>query len=553
MRRSSVLFVGFLLVVAAAGSHAQGRRPPLPSNPIQAIADGRPVRDVELVLVENVSCLSLRDVRRLVGGHVSWRRLSREISLERDGRSTTFTLDESTAVVNGRPVALETPVRWWTGDAYIPLSFVLTPAFQSFSGATLFWDPGQKLLAAAPVPDISSPHFSASAVRTRVSFDVTPRVDYRVLKDAEGILVLRFFGGRAKERERLDVQDPFITAVDVLPRLHSTDVALYFGEKAGRPRVFLEDAPRRVVVEAAPADATGPHETASGGLPAPDSQAPVWDAPVLLPAPAAPAPGLKDRGLSRSTPASKGPSAAVAALSPVHVIVVDPGHGGRDVGAVGRRGTLEKDVNLTVAKALAAALRAEGRYEVYLTRTSDDFVSLGERAKFADRVHADLFISIHCNAALTPRSNGFEVYFLSEKSTDDAAAAVARRENASLELEGPADKVQAEVEGLFWSLARTKDLNESSEVAALVCRHARDRLAVAPRGAKQAGFYVLKWARMPAILVESAFITNPKEEKLLRSSRYLDELVKCVAAGVRDYEARKVQARLGKNGTGEGS
>jgi N-acetylmuramoyl-L-alanine amidase len=90
-------------------------------------------------------------------------------------------------------------------------------------------------------------------------------------------------------------------------------------------------------------------------------------------------------------------------------------------------------------------------------------------------------------------------------------------------------------------------------VAALVCRHAKDHLDVAPRGAKQAGFYVLKWARMPAILVESAFITNPKEEKLLRSSRYLDELVKCVVGGVRDYEVRKVQARLGKSGTGGGS
>ncbi len=539
MRRPSLLLVGILLL-GAAWVCAQARRPPLPSEPISAVSDGNPVRNVWLIQIENNPCLSLRDIQRLAGGRVAWRRLSREVSLIRDGQTISFTLDASTAVVDGRPIPLDVPVRWWTGQAYIPLSFLLSSAFRSFAGADISWEPQLKILASTPIPAVSSPRFSSQTGRTRVIFDVAPRVDYRVLKQAEGLLLLRFFGGRSGVRERLEVQDPLINAVDILPRNRSTDVVFYFGGKAGPPRVLLEEEPRRVTVEVSRSDA-----------PDPAVETPVpWNAPVLLPAPMTKAPE-KTSPPTKNGAARKDPM--TAALSPLRVIVVDPGHGGRDVGAVGRRGTLEKDINLLIAKEIARALREEGGYEVHLTRTTDDFVSLKDRADFANNVKADLFISVHCNAALTSRSNGFEVYFLSEKATDDASAAVARRENASLELEGPVDKVQAKAAQLLWSLAKTQDLNESSEVAALVEKHAQGTLEVTPRGVKQAGFYVLKWARMPAVLVESAFITNPKEEKLLRSSRYVDGIVKTVVSGVKDYERRKVQARLGKNGASGGT
>jgi N-acetylmuramoyl-L-alanine amidase len=525
------------------------------------MTDGRLVSNVLLVQIENAPCLSLRDVQRLVGGRVSWRRMAREVSLVRGGKSTDFTLDTTTAVVDGRAIALDASVRFWTGQAYVPVTLLLTPPFQAFAEATILFDSSRKILSVTPVPEVSSPRFTAQPDRARVVFDLGTRVDYRVLHQGDGQLYLRLFGGRTGPRERLQVQNPLITAVDILPRDHSTDVIFYLGESGGRPFVTLEESPRRLTVEVrkgenAPDDAAGiPAE--SGPVPVdadPGTLLPVAATPVPIPAPAVPGRVIdrskkKEKDAEAPTPVPAA-SAEEAALSPVHLIVIDPGHGGQDVGAVGRRGTLEKDVNLAVSRALAEALRETGRYDVRMTREGDQFVSLQDRAEFANKVEADLFISVHSNAALSSASNGFEIYFLSERASDDSAAAVARRENASLELEGPADKVQAKLAQMLWSLAKTEDLNESSELAALVHKHAKETLEVPARGVKQAGFYVLKWAKMPAVLVEGAFITNPKEEKLLRSSRYQDKIVRTVLAGVRDYERRKVQARLGKPAAG---
>ena len=154
----------------------------------------------------------------------------------------------------------------------------------------------------------------------------------------------------------------------------------------------------------------------------------------------------------------------------------------------------------------------------------------------ADHRHRFIYtqhLAIHCNAALNSRSNGFEIYFLSEKATDDAAAAVARRENASLELEGPAGKAKAKVFPLLWSMAKTEDLNESSEMAALVHGHARKKLKVIARGVKQAGFAVLKSPRMPSVLVEAAFLSSRDEVKLLRDSGWRKRFGEHLADGSR--------------------
>ncbi|HMX42395.1 MAG TPA: N-acetylmuramoyl-L-alanine amidase, partial [Elusimicrobiota bacterium] len=159
-------------------------------------------------------------------------------------------------------------------------------------------------------------------------------------------------------------------------------------------------------------------------------------------------------------------------------------------------------------------------------------------------------ISLHCNAGLTRASNGFEIYYLSEKATDDEAAAVARRENAVVDLEGVAGPAKEKVEELLWSLARNEHMNDSSEIAALIAHQAAKRLPLANRGVKQAGFYVLRGTAMPAILIETGFITHPKEEGLLRSTRYHQKLIETVYAGLLDYEKRKIQTRLAQSSAG---
>ncbi len=227
----------------------------------------------------------------------------------------------------------------------------------------------------------------------------------------------------------------------------------------------------------------------------------------------------------------------------VRRIVIDPGHGGKDPGTIGGAGTEEKAINLELAKELADLLRERYRYEVVMTRTDDTFIPLERRARLANEQNADLFVSIHCNASLSSKLKGFEVYFLSERASDPHADAVARLENAPLALEGKQVPTPNEVAVVLRSLVKTAIINDASALGMWVDRHLGKRLSEPSLGVKQAGFYVLRGAEMPAILVESGFLSNPKEERLLRKPSFRRKLVEGVAAGIAAYDQSKQKER----------
>jgi N-acetylmuramoyl-L-alanine amidase len=238
------------------------------------------------------------------------------------------------------------------------------------------------------------------------------------------------------------------------------------------------------------------------------------------------------------------PLSPVSPVSPVPMkairrIVIDPGHGGKDPGTIGARGTEEKAVNLKLAQELAEALREDGGYEVLMTRTDDTFIPLAQRSKLANDYKADVFVSIHCNASLSSKLKGFEVYFLSEHASDPHADATAKLENSSLALEGQKVPSPDAVSAVLRSLVKTAYINDSSELGALIDRHLGDRLSEPSLGVKQAGFYVLRGAEMPAILIETGFLSNSKEEKLLQKGSFHKKLVEGIAAGIAAYDERK--------------
>jgi N-acetylmuramoyl-L-alanine amidase len=216
-------------------------------------------------------------------------------------------------------------------------------------------------------------------------------------------------------------------------------------------------------------------------------------------------------------------------------IVIDPGHGGKDPGAIGRRGTKEKEINLIVAKELANILRGNYGYEVILTRKDDIFLPLYDRAEIANRVNADLFVSIHCNASRSRKLNGFEVYFLSEKATDSEAEEVALRENAALALEEIPSWKQKEIEKILYSMETNVFLNQSSELAGLLAQHIEKKTEIINPRVRQASFSVLRGARMPAILVEVGFLTYRNEETKLRSQKYRKQIAKYLAESIYQY------------------
>lgn len=222
-------------------------------------------------------------------------------------------------------------------------------------------------------------------------------------------------------------------------------------------------------------------------------------------------------------------------------ILLDPGHGGHDPGAVGRMGTQEKVIALDIAKRVKRRLEAQG-LQLSLTRESDTFVSLAERVRRANRTGFDLLVSIHTNAAPNRKACGLETYFLSEAKTDWERA-VAARENAAFEREVAECIYTGDQLGLILAdLAQNEFLFESSEMAAQIHEAILRVARMNDRGVRQAGFYVLRGSFMPAVLVECGFVSNRSEEKLLRRPEFREKLAKGIAEGcmafVRDYERR---------------
>jgi N-acetylmuramoyl-L-alanine amidase len=219
----------------------------------------------------------------------------------------------------------------------------------------------------------------------------------------------------------------------------------------------------------------------------------------------------------------------------VRRIVIDPGHGGKDYGAPGYlRGVHEKKVVLAIAMRLAEKIKKELGAEVILTRSSDRFMTLEERTAFANTKNADLFISIHTNSHKDRRAYGIETYFLN-LATDDEAIRVAAMENAT------STKNISDLQSILNDLMQNAKINESSRLAVHVqssmVSHLKSKrwTRIKNKGVKQAPFYVLLGAQMPSILIETSFISNPRECKRLTDTTYQNRLSEAIVLGIKKY------------------
>ena len=214
-------------------------------------------------------------------------------------------------------------------------------------------------------------------------------------------------------------------------------------------------------------------------------------------------------------------------------VIIDPGHGGKDPGAVGRGGLKEKDVVLDIAKRLKRKLNAMG-IEVILTRDCDKFISLSQRSRIANSYaeKADFFISIHANASYSRRVSGVEVFYISE-SIDDARRAQSAARDYNLGLKE--DYCGKYTPAILWDLILSENRRNSIDLAQLVCAALSKNLAQRNRGKKPARFYVLKGTNLPAILVEVGFISNPADEKKLCTNYYRDKIASSITEGLKEY------------------
>lgn len=289
----------------------------------------------------------------------------------------------------------------------------------------------------------------------------------------------------------------------------------------------------RLVLDFRPTDAGsfGPEERRIGvgmaDTAAPVPQPPATAVPVsTLRAPSEPVPTRANRVSPGARPSpERGPTR--------RVIVIDPGHGGIDPGAIAVTGTHEKEITLQTARALRAALEATGRYRVVMTRDADVFVGLRDRVAIAREARADLFVSLHADSIDRETVRGLSVYSLSDQASDREAAQLAARENRADALAG-VDLARAsdQVAQVLVSMAQRHTLNQSRRLANLIVDTVRGEVPLIPTPHRSAGFAVLTAPDVPAVLIEMGYLSSPQDARLLSTGAHQQRLARSIARAV---------------------
>jgi N-acetylmuramoyl-L-alanine amidase len=451
---------------------------------------GTAVAGLPTTVIDGRTYVELKRVAGSLGASLDAPPSSSRAYLRTNGHVVTLTRNWSQLLVDGRPVALDAPVQVREAAWFVPQSFMSRVA--------------PRITASAP-PAVNAPSALPNAA-ARDKVDVTladlrlrsyPSFT-RIVLETSAPVEHRIDGTTAKEARVLVLG---LTTAARVEELRDGLVDVVKVERAGANtmvRVVLDGAGVTVRTSA------------------------LVDPPRLLIDVVRPEERERDRG-------ERG--------NPLRTIVLDAGHGGHDPGAQGPTGLQEKELALDVTRRVARHLSDKLDVKVRLSRDGDHFVPLRDRTSFANKERADLFVSIHGNAHREAANEGVETYFLSSEATDSAARHVAALENAVVQLETPASRGKMDVvKTILWDLAQSQFQLESSRLAETVQDSMTRMLRIPSRGVKQAGFYVLGGAAMPAVLVEIGFVTNPREERKLKDPRYRDDIARAIAEGLAEYK-----------------
>ena len=512
-RRFSIAAVCVLLAVLSGAPAAQGPAAALPYTVLSR--DGR--RPLAARTVAGQEMFALDDLARLFGITVREDAAAGGLTVSVRNQNIVLSPGQSLASVGGRLISLPAaPVR--EGRAwFVPVDFV-SRAIAPLLGSPLELRKPSRLIL---VGDIRVPRVQMRieplGAGERLRIDVAPATAHTVAQDGARIVV-RF------EADLLDATLP--GPGELIKSVRAGDgpasLALELGPKFASFRASDQPGDRgagRVVIDVLGQPAAPAAGPPGAGLPAaglPPSVAPPPDAPPLF---------------------------EIAPTGGLRTVVVDAGHGGSDDGARGPGGTLEKTVTLAVAARLKSALEARLGVRVIMTRDGDATVRLDERAALANNNKADLFVSLHANASIRPAASGAQVFYLSVADYGDAARSAAHPESDSLPVFGGGNR---EIELIPWEMAQARYIQESAALAQAVAASLGERIPVSARPIQQAPLRVLVGANMPAIVLEMGFITNPAQEKQLRSDDFQNGVVQALAASITRF--RDARAGMGAGG-----
>ncbi len=443
------------------------------------------------------------DIARLLRATEFWNATRRKVVLGVGRTRFVFTVDTRVVVADGDPLMMRAPVRYDGGFVLVPLEFLLEIA-PAYTPRTFEWDAGAGMLTVRGTTwNVRGIDVAAAGDRTTVTITLDEPLLYHMDAGTPGLVRLKLYGGRV-DPSTFAVRKPrgFVLGARAEQSERDAFVVLDIDPRVRRIRVDRDREPDRLVLT-----------LEAGELPE------------------IPEPEMEGREVVDIVDES----AVERRRIDIRRVCIDPGHGGRDTGKVGPDGLLEKDVNLQIARAIGRHLQDDLGLEVVMTREDDRLVPLEKRTEIANASGADLFISVHCNSWFGERAGGFEAYFLAP-ARSASARALARFENAAggEAHAGP----QGDVEFILWDLVQNEYINESSTFAEFIQREVDRRIGIRSRGVKQANFKVLQGARMPAVLIETAYLSNPDEARLLADPDFHERIAEGIVEAVRRMRDR---------------
>ncbi|MCC7126336.1 MAG: N-acetylmuramoyl-L-alanine amidase [Acidobacteria bacterium] len=489
--RRGVWIVLFVLAAAGAMPLLLGQAPAL----TLVSRDGR--QTLPLVVVNNQDYVAVDDLAGPFG--TTAREAAGGLTVTARNRTIIVTADQPVVSVAGRLVSLAAPALRRDNRWLVPLDF-LPRALGTVLETRIDVRRASRTVVIGDlrVPRVVTRVESGSA-NASIVFEMSPATTPRVTAEA-GRLIVQF------DADALDLlvptlpQQAFVTAIAA----------------AGPTAITITTGPRFSTFRSATSQPdAGSTRLTIDLLPAGTDAAP---APT---APPAPAPDIR-------------PSITPIPAGGLRTVVIDPGHGGDELGAQGPNGAREKDITLAVSRRLRTLIESRLGLRVFLTRDDDRTVSHDDRSAFANNHQADVFLSIHANAAVRAGIKGAEVYYLSVERAD--AEARRRAEDAAVTLPALGGGTRT-IDLILWETAQARYLEQSSSLAGAVEQALRARVEMSPRPVQQAPFRVLVGANMPAVLVEIGYVSNPEQEQQLTSAAYQDRIAEALLDAIIRFRA----------------
>jgi|GEM_PF-366653 len=540
---------------------------------------------IPIETVNRLPYVDARSVADAISGRLRVDRARGQVWLLVGARTVALSIGGSQVRIGGQVISLSSAPRFQGRRVLVPVDVVPLLLAERHGHPAVEWQPKERVARVRP-PDVTITQIrtGTSPTHSRVVLDTAGPLEWTIQAEDGGdsVRVLVPGGVLAPTIRPLTLRTGLVRAVQPTQHASGAEVRILRERRDTRLRTFTLSHPDRIVIDvlpasrhpaepsprplqqAQPSDALrvpSPAGRGAEGGPEPRPPSPpeaVSEAPshqsatgitdrVRGPAPGIP-PTPEARGEAvKPLPSRGGGESRDPALgrgtpggaSGVLTVVLDPGHGGHDTGARGPTGLMEKDVVLDLAGRLRRLLQERLGIRVLMTRTEDVFVPLQERTAIANRAKADFFISIHVNGASRRGAVGFETFYFTREPSDSDARASAQRENLVIEADAARGEDQESLlRTILADMAVTRDIRESSQLAELVLTSLEQLLKVENRGVKSGPFYVLATAAMPAILVESAFITSPKEERKLQREAYRQRVAEAMFEGIARYKAR---------------